>query len=194
MHFAACHLGPLRAALERALVWASLACYLTTASGVPLPAPGTARAGETYPCQHGRCGCITASQCWSSCCCHTPRERLAWAQRHGVVPPIDLLALAEKTPRGPAVAQGVDCCTSTDNPREAAGGCHESKPASRTIVAIEALRCRGASTYWVGSGAVTLPRVVEHRVAYLPSSWLALADQGAPSRTVLPDEPPPRDC
>lgn len=39
---------------------------------------------EPYPCQHCPCGCLTAEQCWSSCCCHTVEERLAFARKHGL--------------------------------------------------------------------------------------------------------------
>ncbi len=40
-----------------------------------------------FPCQDCPCGCKTAEQCWTSCCCHSPSERLAWAKKHGVKPP-----------------------------------------------------------------------------------------------------------
>jgi hypothetical protein len=42
---------------------------------------------ERYPCVSCACGCATARQCWTSCCCHTPEERLAWAIGNGVNPP-----------------------------------------------------------------------------------------------------------
>ncbi len=60
------------------------------ASGVPLPAirPGDERAptkdrSRPFPCMDSPCGCGTAEQCFSSCCCHSPAERLAWARAHG---------------------------------------------------------------------------------------------------------------
>jgi hypothetical protein len=42
---------------------------------------------QPFPCQNCPCGCKTAEQCWSGCCCYTPAERFAWAERNGVTPP-----------------------------------------------------------------------------------------------------------
>jgi hypothetical protein len=44
-------------------------------------------AGEQFPCASGRCGCSTARECWTNCCCHSPAQRLDWALRRGVMPP-----------------------------------------------------------------------------------------------------------
>src|SRR5205814_10554872 len=76
---------PLRRRLAAA---AALLAYAATAFGVPLPA-ATARknAGTPFPCQDHPCGCQTAEQCWSGCCCFTPEERWAWADAHHVTPP-----------------------------------------------------------------------------------------------------------
>lgn len=40
-----------------------------------------------YPCQDHACGCASAHECWTECCCHTEHERLVWAIEHGVLPP-----------------------------------------------------------------------------------------------------------
>jgi hypothetical protein len=42
---------------------------------------------QPFPCQNCPCGCKTAEQCWTNCCCFTPAERLAWAEKNGVTPP-----------------------------------------------------------------------------------------------------------
>ena len=42
---------------------------------------------QPFPCQHCGCGCKSAEQCWISCCCFTPSEKLAWAKRNGITPP-----------------------------------------------------------------------------------------------------------
>ncbi len=44
-------------------------------------------AGTPFPCMNCACGCATAEQCWTSCCCFTPAERERWAEEHGVTPP-----------------------------------------------------------------------------------------------------------
>jgi hypothetical protein len=45
--------------------------------------------GERYPCEGCGCGCASARECWTACCCHTEHERLVWAIEHGVMPPAD---------------------------------------------------------------------------------------------------------
>ena len=42
---------------------------------------------QRFACQSRGCGCRTAQQCWTSCCCFTPSQRIAWAKENGVVPP-----------------------------------------------------------------------------------------------------------
>lgn len=180
-------------ALGHLPMWMSLACYVVVASGVPWPVPGRHAIGDAYPCQHGRCGCTTAGHCWTSCCCHSPRERLAWAKRHGIVPLLDLMALANQFPSKLTAFTGADCCApsadSTDD-----GRCQvPTKRTSRTVIAIEALRCLGAPTLWVPSGAVTAPVVFEHPVVDSPADWLSMVDQKAVSPVFLVDVPPPRN-
>jgi hypothetical protein len=66
----------------------TLAAYLAAALGVPLPASGRPKDSHTpFPCQNHACGCVTAEQCWTSCCCFTPEQRWAWALAHHVQPP-----------------------------------------------------------------------------------------------------------
>jgi len=43
--------------------------------------------GERYPCESCGCGCASATECWTHCCCHSEHERLMWAIEHGVLPP-----------------------------------------------------------------------------------------------------------
>ncbi len=72
-------------------------CYLAASLGV-LPSPAfVARwigrfqsGGERFPCEGGSCGCASAKECWSSCCCTTEVERLAWAIRNNIEPPKDV--------------------------------------------------------------------------------------------------------
>lgn len=42
---------------------------------------------ERFPCEDCSCGCASAEECWSHCCCHSEHERLVWALRNGVAPP-----------------------------------------------------------------------------------------------------------
>ncbi len=43
--------------------------------------------GERYPCEECGCGCASARECWTNCCCHSEVERLAWAIANGIAPP-----------------------------------------------------------------------------------------------------------
>lgn len=77
---------------HRGVAWLLLATLVTSSMGVM---PSARRmAGwfgtvlqERYPCEHCGCGCASATECWSHCCCHTPEQRLQWAIEHGVMPP-----------------------------------------------------------------------------------------------------------
>lgn len=43
--------------------------------------------GERYPCEDCGCGCASATECWTHCCCHSEHQRLVWAIENGVAPP-----------------------------------------------------------------------------------------------------------
>lgn len=200
MFAASRRLPTLRAGARGALVWLATLSYVATVSGVPLPNPGIDSSGGAFPCQHGRCGCASAGQCWSNCCCHTPRERQAWAKRHGVVPPVDLERLAReadlKLAAQPKTAKAnADCCASDSGARRGPAGSQAAdQPRSRGVVAVEAMRCRGNSTLWVTSGAVTAPPpLFEHRVRLLLTvERVASFDLRLSSPVYVPDDPPPR--
>lgn len=69
-----------------------LAVYLVASFGV-IPSPRVIMgwfgqmAGERYPCESCGCGCASATECWTHCCCHSEHERLVWAISNGVMPP-----------------------------------------------------------------------------------------------------------
>ena len=69
-----------------------LSVYLVASFGV-IPSPRVVMgwfgqvAGERYPCENCGCGCASATECWTHCCCHSEHERLVWAIENGVMPP-----------------------------------------------------------------------------------------------------------
>lgn len=69
-----------------------LAVYMVASLGV-LPSPRVVMgwfgqvSGERYPCEGCGCGCASATECWTHCCCHSEHERLVWAIENGVMPP-----------------------------------------------------------------------------------------------------------
>lgn len=76
----------------RAISALTLCAYLLSSLGM-MPSPRFISewmgwvSGERYPCEGCGCVCISATECWTHCCCHTEQERLVWAVRNGVTPP-----------------------------------------------------------------------------------------------------------
>jgi hypothetical protein len=83
---------PWRALRRRLIAGLTLVAYLLATLGVPLPAAARRPDDQPFPCQDHPCGCRTAEQCWTSCCCFTPEQRWAWARERHIEPP----AYAEK--------------------------------------------------------------------------------------------------
>lgn len=133
-------------------------CVLFCVVPVPLPTMTQMSRNQqevAYPCQNRSCGCKSAYQCWTSCCCFSPQQRLDWAKKHGVTPPAYAVL-----PNGPK-RQTATCsrcqprteskqcqrCCCSDGKKicqsdEANFGC---SPKQRYLVVIEALRCGGHS-------------------------------------------------
>jgi hypothetical protein len=86
----------------RLVTWCAVAGYTLMASGLPLPVGSVMPTGGTrpsalarlagkdrsrpFPCMDKPCGCGSAAQCFTNCCCHSPAETLAWARAHGIQP------------------------------------------------------------------------------------------------------------
>lgn len=113
--------------------------------GVPLPAQTARKSGDPFPCQHCACGCKDAESCWRNCCCHTNREKLAWAKRHGVKPPAFVIAAARQEEscdeghvkaccksakaKSTSIARAVpSCCAKRENDAAPALACSASPP------------------------------------------------------------------
>jgi hypothetical protein len=115
---------------------------------------------------------------------------------------VDLEALAREAewklaaqPKGAAKSKNADCCANDAAPPRFAASCHaQGNSQPRSIVALEALRCRGNSTLWVTSGAVTSPPpLFKHQVRLLLlAERIALVDLHSSSPAFVPDDPPPR--
>jgi hypothetical protein len=189
-----------------------LICYLTTAAGIPIPTLPLKENGQPFPCQFHACGCQTAEQCWSHCCCYTAAERVTWAQTRNVEPP----AYAEKS-----VAQGwhtvrlrdqVEGKTETasrcakcarceragsDSTSTAATCCKEAenKKGGHSPYALgwTVLRCQGMSTSWVSFGAVLPPPPALTWTPFWPAvGWLPHWDSSSVPFSLIPPDPPPR--
>ncbi|NCY03488.1 MAG: hypothetical protein EBX36_11425 [Planctomycetia bacterium] len=113
------------APLLRITTWLAIAGYAVVASGLPLPVgrhPDAVTASRLaakdrsrpFPCMDKPCGCATAEQCFTSCCCNTPAQTLAWAKAHAVEPAV-LAALEHRVAGGGRArtrAERAACCSS----------------------------------------------------------------------------------
>ncbi len=102
----------------------ALVAYLCAIVGVPLPTvPKKVPSTERYPCQGNPCGCRSAYDCWTNCCCTTPEQRFAWAEANNVTPPE--YATRSKTNSSDRTQR--ECCQSgTRSCRSDGEGCENS--------------------------------------------------------------------
>ena len=122
--------------------------YLAVTVGLPLPLPTLKKSDQPFPCQTRSCGCQTAEQFWTGCCCFSPEERWAWARANHIEPP----AYAERPSVREAVVQlpvekaekpdepSTCCCCSSRNEaapecesQVASSCCHKSEEASSPL-------------------------------------------------------------
>lgn len=162
-----------------------LAWQAIVGSGMSVPQVMYAkRSGERFPCEHCGCGCATAEQCWRNCCCFTPAERLAWAEKNGVEPPAFVVVAARKAePTKPACPHCAKRLAAKRSPSSA----------NSAVSLLSALRCRGLTHFWeslvLGSEVRGEPRDFRP----LPTGWACLPPSvehpiGRPD----PPTPPPR--
>jgi hypothetical protein len=187
-------------AIVALLLLASQAVLIT---GLPLPRePATAGKDSAvpYPCMHRPCGCRTAEQCWTKCCCFTPRERLAWAKKNGVQPP-DYAVLASNDdglePPADEAGQADACCLTQAESGHSELACCEShqedSQEGSPVIAISAWRCQGFGLSWLLAGAVPPPaRDVDWSPELLPGDWLPISLITADTAFSSPPVPPPR--
>lgn len=227
-----------RASLQRLTTWLAVTGYVLVASGLPVPmgivSPGDAAhpaaarrlAGKDrsrpFPCMDKACGCATAEQCFTDCCCHTPSETLAWARARGIEPAV-IAALQRRVavPPSPAkaaccssqksccgrepvettAATGVDICSDYQSLAAAAAPAHEpdecDEPASRpdrprSIVLRAMLACGGIASQWFTAAASLPPPVVGSPLLFTLCGRICLHDDVDECLPASPDAPPPR--
>lgn len=204
--------------LRRRTAWCALVGYVLVASGLPLPfgsppgAGGEAAAkrlavkdrAQPFPCMDKPCGCATAEQCFTNCCCHTPAETLAWARGHRVA--AHVLAALERRVAAPAA--GVSCCAARARPAccaEQAACCSaaapavtpapaSAPPAAPRVVSLRAmLACGGIIAQWSAVAAAPPPPRVASPWRLAPlGAVMPAADETADAIRPVPEPPPPR--
>jgi hypothetical protein len=196
----------------------SAVMYLVIAAGVPLPMAATVEKdlSQPFPCMNSPCGCQNAEQCWTSCCCHTPAERLAWAISHGVTPPACLIAAAKNASESKSAAASCcskkTACCSTKNSccAKSSHSCdystadcndadhdhdehnHARPTANRTVILIHALGCQGHGTDWLAGFVALAPKVVNWEYRPQPTATVAVFNCDSSSSASPPPVPPPR--
>lgn len=162
---------------RKATLWVMLVVFALSALPLPIAIPFQTMDPTTdstpFPCQGGACGCRDAKTCWTSCCCRTPKERLAWAKEQGIKPPsyailshddhkTESKVLGKKSAnkglaRSCCSSKSEDCCSKA--PDKVASCCKPDKQLpeepfasspsvskqSKWVVVMEAAKCRGLS-------------------------------------------------
>ncbi len=199
--------------LHRLTAWLLLAGYALVASGLPIPlgvdhgprSPAAEKrlAGKDrsrpFPCMDKPCGCATAEQCFSNCCCNTPAELLAWAKANRVEPGV-IAALADRvaatTPVGESCcsAKQKTCCSASAAPVVAVQhDTHATDDAAKSV-SLRAMRaCQGMAAEWLLPG-ISLPplSVAAIRLVTGPGASIRLVDLSSFGALPAPDGPPPR--
>ena len=184
----------------RVLLVLMIATGLTVgALAVPV-IPASTGGGGSYPCEGGQCGCRSAEQCWTHCCCTTPAQRLAWARSHGIEPPAVVLAQVRQERAQvsccakPQAIPARDCCAAASHSccaqSPAADGAADDKPPQPFSV-LEAARCHGLGLWWVAGGQPLA--LAEARIAVpaaLPAADLAVFAVFAGGGRHTPPSPP----
>lgn len=200
----------------------ALVAYVASVVGYPLPLPASDQKRNDsipYPCQGHACGCNSAAQCWESCCCYTPAERLAWVKRHGIELPASTLTALTTAAANQTGHATKSCCrheagaeAKAANPASSCGACdehdcdHERAPESvaeesederrgiqvEWINAIAAQKCHGLTTMWLVSGA-NLPVEIRElwQFDWQPAGYVNVATDNPTSPAYEPLVPPP---
>jgi hypothetical protein len=186
-----------------------IVAFLSGTSAIPVKVRVLKDRSQPFPCQDNPCGCSSADECWHHCCCHTNREKLAWAREHGVTPPDFVIAAAEKEEKeaSPSCCQRGHCahCASAaadhDEHNHAACARCTAKTSKgtdtglRTVFVISDLarRCAGMPIVWsVLSSALPVQiRPVWSFDTRIIGSVVELTTS-APAVDLSPPVPPPK--
>jgi hypothetical protein len=189
--------------LRRLTALGMLGALLVTSLGIAVPLPIQKQSDEPYPCMHCACGCVDAEICWRSCCCHTNAEKLAWARKHGVVPPAYVLAKVEQ----PACCQrrAASCCSSqrsccekvvqdSERPLTWRKPRETGKRRATSIVLWQALRCQGLTGSWTLLPPTVIPAAIQ--IDDAPASLagrVVIVEASFSGQLPPPDLPPPKN-
>lgn len=204
--------------IVRSTAWCAVLGYAVVASGLPLPFgsppsdpltgctdPGAVRLlaekdrSRPFPCMNSPCGCATADQCFTNCCCHSPAERLAWARARGCEAVVRAALARAATPRPEKAAS---CCAAKEACSAQQADCRAAKaeqPASapaavrcRSVSLRAMLACAGIVQQWFAAGSSLPPPRVEPPRLLPCRQRVVVVDARTDSPCAVPDVPPPR--
>ena len=178
-----------------------LVVFVVGMVGLPLAPPAAPKSGR-FPCEDCPCGCATAEYCWDQCCCHSDREKLAWAVEQGVQPPDFLLARVAQADVSLASASTESCsCCSQASAQcrppaatpDAANHLAKDVSSMRLVTLIDAAKCHGIDLIWTLLSSVTLENhSLEVALPQPPLLFtLPLDNESATSTNRCPDPPVP---
>ena len=138
----------------RPLMLALIAGCLAACS-IDVPTPVIVQKDTTipFPCQNRPCGCKNADQCWSSCCCFSDSEKVAWAKANNVTLPDWFYEKMAANPEPVAKQKsGCCCCCKSKVASTQPSECNEAPVVKPTKVEVRlSLRqqkgCQGQSDY-----------------------------------------------
>ena len=192
-----------RLAICRVVAALALAGFLIATIGMPVVEPQFGPNGKDisrpFPCMHSVCGCRSATACWQNCCCHTNREKLAWAAANDVTPPEYVVAAAAQEPALPTraccVAKAKACHSQAESDSPATTTANSAAPTWRLslVPSVAARKCQGMIQVWLMLSAAAPPAApvrwtVECDIAELTELPL----QSLLSCDLLPPTPPPK--
>jgi len=181
--------------LPRFLAILALLGQLVASIGIPVPVAAAKQSSVPYPCQGKKCGCKSSEACWAgACCCFTMKEKLDWAEAHGVTAPAhsQAIAAAEEKP----AEEEHDCCA------KAKACCPPKKPEtnpSDTFVWLTVVDVQGCHGKPVDAlGVMTMPPAVSGKFTVLRADlapafeWLSPFDVSVDSLSADISSPPPK--
>jgi hypothetical protein len=149
------------------------------------------RDGERFPCEGCACGCVSARHCWTSCCCHSLDERLAWAEANGIAIPREIALVAYRHLESKAREANLPACCRHEGAQPHACCAHDAPRAPGPVVS--ALACKGIAGWLVPVLPAPATRMHEPviPVATPLVAFLIPSGDRAPDALALERTPPP---
>ena len=179
------------------LLHKAVACSLLfsfCAAILPIPVPtfqiAESLSSERFPCKGSSCGCKSAEQCWTNCCCKSPSQRLAWAKKNQVTPPE--YAVLEDAPRKKAVqttcpeetggaTKGENSCCSKVSKESPKKSCCVERSNHETKVSSKCCETKTTAQKIASHKPTNSKKALSKRERCVVVSMLALKCQGADS-------------